>query len=82
MNYSMQEYANDIVYAMHGAVRRRPASPHPTLVSESGRAVVAHHAVLILDILGVTEFDVGHVPDKAPEAARRWCATWSTRTRR
>ncbi len=42
-----------------GAVRRsEAAAPHARL-RESGRAVVAHHAVLILDILGVSEFDVG-----------------------
>jgi arginine decarboxylase len=62
MNYSMQEYANDIVYSMQ-ELCDADEIPHPTLVSESGRAVVAHHAVLILDILGVSEFDVGKVPD-------------------
>ena len=41
--------------------------PHPTIVTESGRAVVAHHSVLVVDVLGVSEFDVG----KAPEQARR-----------
>lgn len=68
MNYTLQEYANDIVYGImelcDGA-----GIPHPTLVSESGRAVVAHHAVLIVDVLGVAEFDVGKVPDKLPDGA-------------
>jgi arginine decarboxylase len=68
MNYSMQEYANDIVYSMQ-ELCDADEIPHPTLVSESGRAVVAHHAVLILDILGVSEFDVGKIPDHAPEDA-------------
>lgn len=36
---------------------------HPTLVSESGRALVAHHAVLVLDVLGVGEFRVGQLPE-------------------
>jgi arginine decarboxylase len=66
MNYSLQEYANDIVYATmelcDGA-----GVPHPTIVSESGRAVVAHHAVVVMDILGVSEFDVGKLPDKLPD---------------
>jgi arginine decarboxylase len=35
-------------------------------MTSSGRAVVAHHACLVLDILGVSEFDVGKVPDQAP----------------
>lgn len=68
MNYSMQEYANDIVYAMQELCTPENV-PHPILVSESGRAVVGHHAVLIVDILGVSEFAVGQVPDKLPEAA-------------
>ena len=68
MNYSMQEYANDIVY---GAMELCDAAgiPHPTIVSESGRAVVAHHAMLVLDILGVSEFDTGKVPEKLADNA-------------
>ena len=65
MNYSMQEYANDIVYSMMELCDQAGIA-HPSLVSESGRAVVAHHAMLICDILGVSEFDVGKVPDQAP----------------
>src|SRR3954452_6358228 len=68
MNYSMQEYANDVVYAMQ-ELCDADGIPHPTLVSESGRAVVGHHAVLIVDILGVGEFDVGRIPEKIPEGA-------------
>ena len=65
MNYTLQEYANDIVYATM-ELCDAAGVPHPTLVSESGRAVVAHHAVLIVDILGVSEFDVGKLPDNIP----------------
>jgi arginine decarboxylase len=68
MNYSMQEYANDIVYAMQ-ELCDADGIPHPMIVSESGRAVVAHHACLIIDILGVSEFTVGHAPEKVPEDA-------------
>jgi arginine decarboxylase len=66
MNYTLQEYANDIVF---GTMELCDASgvPHPTLVSESGRALVAHHAALIVDILGVGEFNVGTLPDVLPE---------------
>ena len=39
--------------------------PHPTIVSESGRAVVAHHSMLVMDILGVGEFESGKVPETA-----------------
>ena len=47
----------------------RAGVPHPTLVSESGRAVVAHHAVLVIDVLGTSEFDAASVPEKLPENA-------------
>ncbi|MCB1009069.1 MAG: biosynthetic arginine decarboxylase, partial [Acidobacteria bacterium] len=66
MNYTLQEYANDIVF---GTMELCDAAgvPHPTLVSESGRALVAHHAVLVTDVLGVGEFTVGSLPDTLPE---------------
>ncbi len=58
LNYTLQEYANDIVYGVMEVCD--PAGvPHPTLVSESGRATVAHHAVLVVDVLGVSEFEYG-----------------------
>ncbi|MFN7940503.1 MAG: biosynthetic arginine decarboxylase [Thermoanaerobaculia bacterium] len=68
MNYTMQEYANDIVYGMM-EMCDADAVPHPTIVSESGRAVVAHHAVLVLEVLGVGEFAVGKIPDKLPKSS-------------
>ena len=43
--------------------------PHPNLVSESGRAVVAHHAVLVTEVLGCSEFDVHTVPERVPDDA-------------
>ena len=65
MNYTLQEYANDIVFGMM-ELCDADGVPHPTLVSESGRALVAHHAVLIVDVLGVGEFTVGNLPDSLP----------------
>jgi len=52
-NYSMQEYANDVVYQIM-TVCDEANVEHPILVSESGRAITAHHSVLIFNILGVT----------------------------
>src|SRR6476660_949102 len=46
VNYTLQEYANDIVYYI-GEVCNQEKVPHPQIVSESGRAIVAHHSVLI-----------------------------------
>jgi arginine decarboxylase len=55
MNYTLQEYANDVVYSVMEMCEEAGIHP-PTLVSESGRATVAHHCVLVVDILGAIEF--------------------------
>jgi arginine decarboxylase len=68
LNYTLQEYANDIVFGLMEVCDARGV-PHPTIVSESGRATVAHHAVLIIDVLGVSEFEVGKLPRKPPADA-------------
>src|SRR6185437_5532437 len=70
MNYSTQEYANDIVFSLQ-EICDAGGVAHPTIVTESGRAVVAHHSVLVIDILGVGEFDVGKAPDKLADDAHR-----------
>ena len=44
MNYSMREYANDVVYTI-GGVCRNEGLPMPHLISESGRALTAHHSL-------------------------------------
>ncbi|HSS48971.1 MAG TPA: biosynthetic arginine decarboxylase [Thermoanaerobaculia bacterium] len=65
LNYTLQEYANDMVFGVMEVCDSRGV-PHPTIVSESGRATVAHHAVLVIDVLGVAEFAVGKLPRKPP----------------
>jgi len=52
MNYDLQEYANGIVYHVKDVCDRAGVAC-PTLLSESGRALVAYHSVLITDTLGV-----------------------------
>ena len=54
MKYTMQEYANDVVYTILEVCNSEDV-PHPNIVSESGRAIVAHHSVLILEIFGNIE---------------------------
>jgi arginine decarboxylase len=68
MNYSVQEYANDVVFAL-AEICNADGVPHPTIVTESGRAVAAHHSVLVINILGVSEFDTHQVPTDIPEDA-------------
>lgn len=53
-NYSLQEYTNDIVYYI-GDVCNAEKVPHPDIVSESGRAIVAHHSVLVVEVFGSIE---------------------------
>ncbi|MFM8284493.1 MAG: biosynthetic arginine decarboxylase [Planctomycetaceae bacterium] len=54
VNYSLQEYANDVVYHVQNACDEAGVA-HPTIISESGRAVVAYHSMLIFGVLGVSE---------------------------
>ena len=54
MNYSLEEYVRDIVYTVK-EVCDSESVPHPTLVSESGRAIVAQHSVLIVETFGAIE---------------------------
>jgi len=53
VDYSMQEYANAIVYAVR-EVCDAEGVPHPVIVTENGRALTAHHSVLVVEALGVT----------------------------
>jgi arginine decarboxylase len=50
VNYSIQEYANDIVYSLAEACRENEI-PMPHVVSESGRALTAHHALLLINVI-------------------------------
>jgi arginine decarboxylase len=52
MNYSIQEYANNIVYTISDLCNQYHL-PHPKIVTESGRAITAHHALLITDVIAV-----------------------------
>jgi arginine decarboxylase len=61
MNYTLEEYANDVVYHIQ-TVCDEASVPHPTIVSESGRAVVAYHSVLVFNVLGVSGFGAEQVP--------------------
>jgi arginine decarboxylase len=54
MNYSVEEYARDIVWNI-ADICDEERVPHPHIVSESGRAVVAHHAVLVVEAFGAVE---------------------------
>ncbi|MFM7117126.1 MAG: biosynthetic arginine decarboxylase, partial [Planctomycetota bacterium] len=59
MNYTLQEYANDVVYYIQ-MVCDQEGVPHPRIFSESGRALTAHHSVLIVPIVGTSQTHVSH----------------------
>ena len=67
-NYTLQEYANDIVFRIK-SVCDESGVKHPVIISESGRAVVAYHSVLVFGVLGVAGFDGFHVPESLPDNA-------------
>ncbi len=62
VNYSLAEYARDIVSEISEACTAKGV-PHPDIVTESGRALVAHHSVLVFNVLGSNEI----LPGQAPE---------------
>jgi len=64
MNYTLEEYANDVVYHIQTVCDEQGVA-HPTIVSESGRAVVAYHSMLVFNVLGVAAFGDEQVPTAA-----------------
>src|SRR6185295_18347453 len=65
-NYTLEEYANDVVYHLQ-TVCDEAGVAHPTIISESGRAVVAYHSLLVFNVLGTSGFGDERTPDKATE---------------
>jgi arginine decarboxylase len=56
INYTVSEYAADVVYRIK-SVCDDAGVPHPTILSESGRAMVAYSSLLIVDVLGWSSFE-------------------------
>jgi arginine decarboxylase len=66
-NYSIQEYANDIVYSLAEACREAEL-PMPHIISESGRALTAHHALLLINVIDL-ETQIANPPDSIADDA-------------
>ena len=64
VNYTLQEYANDIIYHVQN-VCDEVEVPHPTIITESGRAIAAYHSVLVFNVLGVSGMGEADVPRRA-----------------
>ncbi len=63
INYTVDEYASDIVYRIKTTCDDA-GIPHPMIISESGRAMVAYHSILVMNVLGKSQFQ------QDPEIAR------------
>jgi arginine decarboxylase len=62
VNYSVQEYANDVIYTLAEACRDLDL-PMPHVISESGRALTAHHALLLLNVIDVESANDVQIPE-------------------
>jgi arginine decarboxylase len=68
-NYTMHEYAADVVAHIQAACSKADVTP-PTIVSESGRAIAAHHSVLIFEVVGVNEVRFGDALEPPKDGQR------------
>src|SRR5688500_4773363 len=62
VNYTLEEYANDVIYHVQ-SVCDEAGVKHPTIISESGRAIVVYHSVLVFNVLGVSGFSEDVTPN-------------------
>ncbi|MDU3158011.1 MAG: biosynthetic arginine decarboxylase, partial [Hafnia alvei] len=78
VNYGLNEYANNVIWGIGDACNEH-GLPHPTVITESGRAVTAHHTVLVSNVIGVerNEFHAPVAPaEDAPRALQSLWSTW------
>jgi arginine decarboxylase len=72
-NYSVQEYANVVVYHLL-EICNKENLPHPNIISESGRAMTAHHSILVVNVLDVTSFpewiDTIEIGEDSPDVVK------------
>ncbi|MGI8962436.1 MAG: biosynthetic arginine decarboxylase [Bryobacteraceae bacterium] len=66
VNYTLEEYARDVVYHIQSICDEAEVA-HPTIITESGRAVAAYHSVLVFNVLGVSGFGGEDLPASVPE---------------
>ena len=78
VNYGLNEYANNVIWGIGDACNEH-GLPHPMVITESGRAVTAHHTVLVSNIIGVerNEFSEPMPPEEDdPRALESLWSTW------
>ncbi len=70
VNYTLQEYASDIVSQIAEACNAKGV-PHPDIVTESGRALTAHHSVLVFNVLDTNQMLLGQIPESLADDEHR-----------
>jgi arginine decarboxylase len=70
VNYTLEEYARDIVYHIQ-SICDEAEVPHPIIVTESGRAIAAYHSLLVFNVLGVSGFGEEDLPSSVPEESEQ-----------
>jgi len=65
-NYTLDEYCSDIIESVMSVLDEQYIS-HPTIITESGRAIVAYYSILLFNVLDVSKFEVTEIPEKLPE---------------
>ncbi len=70
INYGLQEYANDVIFHVKEICDQANVE-HPTIISESGRAMVAYHSVLVFNVLGWSGFTRLDLPQSLTKAERK-----------
>ena len=81
VNYSIQEYVNDSISTLVD-VSDKNGIPHPNIITESGRALTAHHSVLIFEVLETATLpewdDEEEIAPDAHELVQELYAIWDT----
>jgi arginine decarboxylase len=70
VNYTLQEYAADVVSQVAEACNAAGV-PHPDIVTESGRALTAHHSVLVFNVLDANRMLLGQIPESLAKDEHR-----------
>ncbi len=77
VNYGLNEYADTVVWGI-GQACREHGLPHPTIITESGRGVTAHHAVLVSNVIGVERYKFETLAAPAKDAPSVLHSMWET----
>lgn len=77
VNYGLIEYANNVIWGI-GEACNEHGLPHPTVITESGRAVTAHHTVLVSNVIGIERNEFSQPSPPAKDAPRALCSLWDT----